>query len=195
MSNESVLPELHSGQDSVAAPSAPPVAPAPPGLAAPGALSPTIALAAPPVENVARGLLFAVGAIPVAMVVSALIWKVGFVASIASFALAAGVVWLYVRGAGTTPRKGLVPVVLLIIAGVALAFLANMSVDASDYWSANGGPGSGTSRLSFILDNIFRPEVISSYGKDLAFYVAFAALGTFSTIRRLFRAPVAPAGH
>jgi hypothetical protein len=187
MSNESVLPEPEAAQMPVASPSA---VPAPPGLRQPGQLSQlseTVAVAGPPTENVGRGLLFAVGALPVAMVLSALVWKLGFVASIVSFALAAGVVWLYVRGAGTTPRKGLVPVVLLIIVGVALAFLGNMAVDASDYWSANGGPGSGVSRTSFIFDNIFRPEVISSYGKELAFYVGFAALGTFSTIRRLFK--------
>ncbi len=190
MSNESVLPEPGVAQTPV--PSEPAL-PAPQGVGLPSHLSPTNSLAA--TENVGRGLLFAVAAIPVAMVLSAVVWKLGFVASIVSFALAAGAVWLYVRGAGTTPRKGLVPVVLLIFVGVALAFLANMAVDASDYWSANGGPGSDVSRTSFILHTIFRPEVISSYGKDLGFYVVFAALGTFSTIRRLFRRPGHPTGH
>ena len=35
------------------------------------------------------------------------------------------------------------------------------------------------------MGNIFAPEVLGSYGTDMAMFGLFAALGVFSTVRRL----------
>jgi len=45
-------------------------------------------------------------------------------------------------------------------------------------------PGAET-RWTFITDNMFRGEVLRSYGKDMAMFGLFAVLGVFSIMRRL----------
>ena len=65
----------------------------------------------PVTENVGRGVLFSLLAIPVGVAAAVLIWQLGFIASITSFAIAAGAAWLYTRGAGAAPRAGLIPLI------------------------------------------------------------------------------------
>lgn len=140
----------------------------------------------PPVviENVAKGMLFAIGAVVLGVVLTVIVWRLGFIAAITSYILAAGAIFLYAKGAGTTPKRGLVPVILLVVVGIVVAFFA---IVASDAWDAYSKYGDGVpdSRMSFILNNIFRGEVLKSYGKDIAMFVVFAALGVYSTMRRL----------
>jgi len=70
------------------------------------------------------------GAVVAGIVLTVVIWRLGFIASITSFALAGGAVFLYDKGAGTVPRKGLIPLVLLILAGVVASFFAVIGSDA-----------------------------------------------------------------
>jgi hypothetical protein len=44
------------------------------------------------------------------------------------------------------------------------------------------------SATSFVMGNLFAPEVLGSYGTDMAMFGVFAALGVFSTLRRLLAA-------
>ena len=144
------------------------------------------AIAQPPFERVSRGIAFSVGAIPVGMLAAVLIWKLGFVASISSFVLAAGAAFLYVKGAGAPPRKGLVPLVLVVLIGVAASFFAIVASDLVEYYGTPQGQELGyPSAYDFVTANIFNPDVLGTYGKDLAMFVLFATLGTFGTLRRM----------
>ncbi len=146
-------------------------------------------VAVPVVENVGRGLLFSLAAIPLGVAAAALIWQLGFIASITSFAIAAGAAWLYTRGAGSAPRAGLVPLIAVIVAGVVASFLAVVVSDMVHVWNSPEGADLGWPSLSsFIMGNIFDPGVLASYGTDMAMFGVFAALGVFSTVRRLLAA-------
>ena len=137
-------------------------------------------------EAVARGMLAATLAVFGGVVLTVVIWRFGFIASITSFVMAAGAVYLYSWAAGTAPRMGLIPLVLLIVVGVVAAFFAVVASDAWDVYSQFDGVAY-VSRSSFILDNIFRGEVLREYAQDMAMFGVFAVLGLFSTMRRLLR--------
>jgi hypothetical protein len=140
----------------------------------------------PVTEAVGRGLLFSLVAIPVGVAAAVLIWQLGFIASITSFAIAAGAAWLYSRGAGTAPRAGLVPLIAVILTGVALSFLAIVAADLVSYYNTPEGAALGwPSASAFVMAHLFDPEVLGSYGTDLAMFGVFAALGIFGTVRRL----------
>lgn len=136
------------------------------------------------IENVAKGMFFALGAVLVGIALTVVLWRAGFIAAITSYILAAGAIFLYAKGAGTTPKKGLIPVLILIVAGIVVAFFGVVASDAWDAYDKFGDALPG-SRFSFITDNIFRGEVLKSYGKDIAMFGIFAALGVYSTLRRL----------
>lgn len=140
-------------------------------------------------EDIVRGLLFSLLAVLGGAALTVLIWRLGFVASITSFLIAYGAVYLYGIGAGSLPRKGLIPLVLLIVIGVAGSFFAIVASDAWDAYSTLSSQGYiGESRWTFITDNMFRGEVLSSYGSDMAMFAVFAVIGTFAILRRLFAA-------
>lgn len=140
----------------------------------------------PVTEAVGRGLLFSLVAIPVGVAAAVLIWQLGFIASITSFAIAAGAVWLYSRGAGTAPRAGLVPLIAVIITGVVLSLLAIVAANlVRDYNTPEGAALGWPSASAFVLAHLFDPVVLSAYGTEMAMFGVFAALGIFSTVRRL----------
>jgi len=158
----------------------PAAAPEPSAFGEPAAL--------PQREMIARGLVFSLLAVVGGIALTVVIWRLGFIASITSFALAAGAVFLYDKGAGATPRKGLAPLVLLILVGVVASFFAVIASDAWDAYDEFVVPGTIT-RWDFISDNVFRGEVIGSYGKDMAMFGVFAVLGIFSIMRQLMSRP------
>lgn len=140
----------------------------------------------PPREAVGRGVLLSLLAIPVGVAATVLLWQFGFIASITSFAIAGGAAYLYVRGAGTPPRAGLVPLILVILTGVVLCFLAVVAADAVAYYNTPEGAELGwPSATSFVVAHVFDPRVLGSYGSDLAMFGLFAVLGAFGTLRRL----------
>ena len=168
-------------------------APVPSAEAAAAATESAAALRAgvsvPVVENVGRGLLFSLAAIPLGVAAAVLIWQLGFIASITSFAIAAGAAWLYTRGAGSVPRVGLVPLIVVIVAGVVASFLAVVISDMVHFYNTPEGAELGwPSATSFVMGNLFAPEVLGTYGTDMAMFGVFAALGVFSTLRRLLAA-------
>ena len=136
------------------------------------------------IENVAKGLFFALGAVLGGIILTVVVWRIGFIASITSYVLAAGAIYLYDKGAGTVPKRGLIPILLLVVAGVVVAFFGIVASDAWDVYDKFGA-STGDDRISFILNNIFRGEVLRGYGKDIAMFGVFAVLGIYSTLRRL----------
>lgn len=138
------------------------------------------------IEIVARGVLWSLAAIPVGMAAAVLIWKLGFIASITSFLIAGLGTWLYTKGALSTPRRGLVPLVGVILLGVALSFLAIVAADIVEFYGTPEGKSLGySSAVDMVTDNLFNADLIGSYGSDLAMFLVFAALGVFGTVRRL----------
>lgn len=139
-----------------------------------------------PVEIVSRGVLWSLAAIPLGMLAAAAIWRLGFIASISSFVVAGAAMWLYTKGAGTLPRRGIAPLVGVVLVGVALSFLAIVASDIVDFYGTPEGKDLGyPSVWSMLGANLFAPEVLGSYGKDLAMFVVFAVLGVFGTFRQL----------
>ena len=147
------------------------------------------AIAHPQFELVSRGIAFSLGAIPVGMAVAVLIWKLGFIGSISSFVLAAGAAFLYAKGAGAPPRKGLIPLILVVLIGVVASFFAIVAFDLGEFYGTPDGLSLGySSQLDFIQSNLFNFDLLRTYGSDLAMFVLFAALGTFGTLRQMARA-------
>jgi len=148
-----------------------------------------------PVERVGLGLLAALGAVVAGIVLTVVIWRAGYVASITSLAIAAGAIFLYAKVAGTRPRLGLIPLVVLILAGVVGSFFAVVASDLSDAYDVLIAQASevdralAMSKSEFIRENLFNGELLGSYGKDMALFGVFAVLGIFGTLRRLFSNP------
>lgn len=139
-----------------------------------------------PVEIVSRGILWSLAAIPLGMIAAVAIWRLGFIASVSSFVVAGAGMWLYSKGATTLPKRGLIPLVGVIIVGVALSFFAIVASDIVDFYGTPEGKELGyTSVWSMLSSNLVDPDVLGSYGKDLVMFVVFAALGIFGTLRRL----------
>ena len=142
--------------------------------------------AAVPSEFVLRGLFFALAAVIAGSVIAVVLWDLNVVASISSFVIALGAVYLYVMGAGAAPRKGLLPLILLIVIGVVVSFFA---VVADDLWRAFPQlvPPGVESRWTFVSDNVFNPSILRLYGRDAGMFFLFALLGMFGVLRRVMR--------
>jgi hypothetical protein len=183
-SSASESPE--SGASTVAAPESGVRDPAAPQGAATQGVAPAGTDLGEPVEIVPRGILFSLAAIPLGMAASVLIWKMGFIASITSFLIAGVAGWLYVRGAGAAPRKGWLPLLGVILVGVAASFFAIVAADLVEIYGTPEGQASGyPSTVDFVTANLFYGPVLKSYGSDLVMFLVFAALGVFGTVRRL----------
>jgi hypothetical protein len=168
-----------------------PVAPEPtPASALPGETGPLAGpVATTPVEIVPRGILWSLAVIPVGMVVAVLLWKMGFIASISSFLVAGGAAYLYTKGAGTAPKRGLVPLIGVIVVGVVLSFFAIVVADLLEAYNTPDVQALGyPSALEFVRSNMFYGDYLASYGTDLVMFVVFALLGVFGTLRRLLQA-------
>ena len=138
----------------------------------------------PPVENGLAGGLAALIAIPVGVVLMALLSSVGLIASIVGWVVAAGAVWLYRLGSGgVISRTGawvvtaIVTVTLLLgiwadlVVGAAggLAHLDNIGADG--FWAAFGA--------AF-------PELVSQSVLTIVLTLLFGGLGAYRTLRRAF---------
>lgn len=158
-----------------------------PGPDAAATIAAPAAPAAPP-ERVALGLLASLLAVVGGVVLTVVIWRAGYIASITSFVIAIGAVYLYTAAAGSPPRKGLVPVVLVIALGVVASFFAIVVSDLLDAYDlyATDAQALGIDKRQFVMDNVFDTELLAEYGKDLGMFVLFAVLGIFSTLRRLW---------
>ena len=144
-----------------------------PGAAIPSAVEP---------EHVGRGVLAALGGVAAGVVVTVVLWRLGYVAAISGVVLAWASVRLYTAVAGTAPRRGLVPLVLLIVVGALVSFLAVVASDALDFYSSESLEQEGVSRLTFLTDNLTDLSILGAYGRDMAMFFVFAILGAGGTI-------------
>lgn len=141
----------------------------------------------PQTENVGRGLLFALAAVIGAAVLTILLFEAGVLAGFSGLVVAGGSVWLYMKGAGSVPRRGLKSLVALIVVGAVVSILAAIFVDV---WRGYGkiqdqlGGSVPMSRGDFVTKEMTH-YLFQDYGKDIAFYALFVVLGSFGTLRRL----------
>ncbi len=137
-------------------------------------------------ENIGRGVLFALAALIGGIVLTVILFEAGFLAAISGALMAGGAVFLYDKGAGRAPRRGLVPLVTLIVTALVAGIAAALFVDVyRGYPSLPAELRTVMSRGEFIREE-FSQYLFADYGKDIALYFVFAALGVFGTFRRLF---------
>ena len=140
-----------------------------------------------PRERVVPGLAAALGAIVAGAVLTLVVWNFGFIASITSFVMAAGAVFLYGLAAGAPARKGVVPLVLLIVAGVVATFFLLVGWDAAQAYDelVVGVPDGQVvmGKAEFVRTSMFDGEILKAYGKDMAFFFGFAVLGMWTTLK------------
>ncbi len=147
--------------------------------------------------RVGRGLLFALAAIPLGIVIWVVIWELGYVASLASFVIAGAALWLYEKGAGAEPsRKAGVGLVGIFIGGVVLAFLAGMVVDGWMYYNGKDGQQLGSSvelstgqKLQYIVEDMQQPKLWEGYSNDILLTLLFTAIGGGYIVLTLFKNP------
>ncbi|MET3564686.1 uncharacterized protein YneF (UPF0154 family) [Leifsonia sp. 563] len=141
-------------------------------------------------ERVGRGLALALVIIPAGVIAWTILWNIGFVASIVSWGVAAGAVWLYRAGSKARVTRGafwglvaivVVTVVLSLLAGIftdlvsAVGIPLTQALTDPDFWG-------------LFADNIFNNgELWQAYLPQVVLALAFAFLGCFWTMRRLAR--------
>jgi len=156
-----------------------------------------------PEENIVRGTLFSLLAIPVGVIVFVFIWNLGFIASIVSFGTAWLAVFLYRLGAGgIISRIGAFCITGVVVVAVGLSIFAGLVSDVAI------GVGRVADISPFVAltmpefwqifnEAIGDSEAMGSVALPIVLAIVFAALGVFNTLRGIFRAqdaaPVAPA--
>jgi hypothetical protein len=156
---------------------------------------------AEPIEDVNRGTVVALLAIPVGVIVWVLIWTLGFIASIVTFAVAYLAMFLYRLGSGgAMGRAGAVRVAIITLVTLAVSIIAGLVADVAVGLGriTNTGPIEALGLPQF-------GEVFNDYVTDpdsglllsLGLAIGFGILGCFGVLRAAFGAqaetPVAPA--
>ena len=152
-----------------------------------------VATPALPPERVGRGAAFALLAVPAGALVAGLIWKIGFVASISSFIIAALAATLYVRGSGGRFTKGILVIAAVIALGVVVSFFTVVAVDLYGYFPQLDPEVAATypTRWGFVREGLSYPPLLKDDTKDAVLFGLFGVLGGLGTILRLVRARAA----
>ncbi len=176
-------PQQTWGNPSGAADAPPAYGPAGPATyPAPGGPSPVAVQEGP--ENVGMGIALSLLSIVIGAGLTIALAQVGFIASITAWAAAAAAVWLYTKGAGSGPRKGIVPLLVVVLVGVAVQFFALIG---AALWKAYRGRGGSGGQWQFVLSNLFNPDAIGDYLINGVMLLVFAGLGIAGILRGLTR--------
>ncbi len=137
-------------------------------------VTPPVAQPAPPVvlppENVTRGLLFALIALPLGVILFVIIWNLGYVASIVGFAIAFAAFFLYKKGSGgRISIRGALLVGGVTLVTLAIAFIIAETMDLASVgftWAqAASIPGFGSrSSRRRRHDRALRPDRVRRCG-------------------------------
>ncbi len=141
-------------------------------------------------EDVVRGAVYALAAVPVGVVAWLVLWNMGWVASIVALIAASLAARLYVLGTGgLISRRGAWVVAVVTVGTVLLAFWGGMLVDAAKFL----GGGSPLTMLAdaetwdlLFFNLATNRELVDGYGGDFLMALLFSGLGCFFTLRRLF---------
>lgn len=140
-----------------------------------------------PPEHVGRGLPFACGGVLVSMVVTALIYRLGYIASITGIVLAAACAWLYIKGSGGRVKKGVVPLLALIAIGAIASFAACILADVDAYYNAHVAQAASMGRLEYDVTQLLDLSVWQENSTNFLMYLLFAVIGIFGTARSIVR--------
>ncbi len=142
-----------------------------------------------PPERVGRGTALALIALPVGVILTALVYRLGFIASISIFAMAALAPFLYQKASGGRLKKGIPVIVGLVVVGVVLCFFGVVSTELfRTYHTFTAGERATYGTLpQFWAANIVNPDILSQFARDAVLFLLFAALGIFGVVRRLAR--------
>lgn len=151
-----------------------------------------------PVEDINRGTVLALLAIPAGVIVFVIIWSIGFIASAVTLGVAYLAMFLYQRGSGgMVGRAGAIRVAIITGVTVVLSIIAGLISDVAigigqianiSPFEALSTPQFGTVFSFYLTD----PEAQASFIPSVLIAVAFAALGCFGVLRAAFRATAAP---
>jgi hypothetical protein len=139
--------------------------------------------AKPRSENVGRGLLLALIAVVGGCVLAAVVYHLGYVASIVALAMGGAGIFLYAKGAGSPPRKGAVALVVLLMAGILLAWVSSVGTELYFYYVQQTGSSNGA--IQFAINGALNLELFKATLKDFLIFVGFGALGIFGVARQL----------
>jgi hypothetical protein len=146
-----------------------------------------------PPENLVRGLLLSLLAVPAGILVFVLIWNLGFIASIVGFGVAFAAFFLYRLGSGgRVSMRGAIVIAAVTIVTLVLAFIAaEVFTVAGEIARVN--QVSVTEVLTspelfgFVVSVLTGPEVIGALAGDAVMTLLFGAIGCFAVLRGAFR--------
>jgi hypothetical protein len=138
----------------------------------------------PPTEDVVKGAMFALVALPVGVILLAVLSSVGFVASIVGYAVAAIALRLYRRGSGGfISRAGAWAVTGVVVLTLLVGIWVSLVVDAA------GGLGH-LDRISnpnfWPIFSYYFPSLVKDQGLFILLILAFAGFGSFRILGRAF---------
>jgi hypothetical protein len=143
-----------------------------------------------PREDVVRGALFALLAIPVGVIVWLLIWSIGFIASLVAFGVAVAALWLYRVGTrGAVSLVGALVVTAITAVTLLLAFFAGIVLDGVRSVSDATGLGWVEVVTAPEFWELFwgvLPDALPDYSLDFLIALGFGALGCFTVLRSAF---------
>jgi hypothetical protein len=165
--------------------------------------SPQLQPSLPP-ENVLRGSLFALIALPLGVLVWLLIWSFGFIASIVAFGVAIAAAFFYRVGAGGRISKlGGWIVTAVTVVTLVVAWFAGLALDVVRYISDESGVSWLEALNGPYFAELYALVIRDPYGDLITSAIAtiaFGALGSFSVLRSIFKqakleaeVPIAPA--
>lgn len=116
-------------------------------------------------------------------VLAAVVYHLGYVASIVALGMGAAGIFLYAKGAGAPPRKGAVGLVVLLMAGILLAWTCSVGTELYFYYVDQAGTSNGA--LAFAVRGALSLDMFKATLKDFLIFVGFGALGIFGVARQL----------
>ena len=141
-------------------------------------------------ERVGRGIALALLIIPAGVIVWTVLWNIGFIASIVTWGVAIGAVWLYRVGSKARVTRGAFWGIIAIVAvTIVLSLLAGIFADLVAVLKIPLGDALTDGRVwSLFWDNLFtNGDMWQSYLPSVLLALLFAVLGCFTTLRRASR--------
>ena len=141
-----------------------------------------------PSENLQRGVIFALVAVPAGVIAWDVLWGFGFVASIVSFGIAYLAARLYRFGSGgRVTRSGAIAIAVITIGTLIIAFVSGFAVDLVGEYSRVTGASIPESLLAPRFWSIVLASMTTGSALiQLLIAAAFGALGCFGILRNAF---------
>jgi hypothetical protein len=142
-----------------------------------------------PSENLQRGVIFALIALPAGVIAWDLLWSLGFIASIVSFGIAFLAERLYRFGSGgRLGRSGAIAVAAVTIGTLIIAVISGFAVQIVGLYSQRFGTSIPESLLAPRFWSIVFASMTSGQAVvSLLLAAAFAVLGCFRILSTAFR--------